>query len=240
MNSYSAPLPYIAVIKPVREISLMGWADLSYWREKLAAEELTPVEFDGRAQLLISSIASRFMGLPFRELIVAVTVHSLIQPAPQHGVFLVHAFNSSRLLGWCERKMFSTPYYYGHIENVVGPPAAIELRSGQQPLLKASMASAPTASRCQPEGWAGPIFLPSPAGVASDRRQVFFADLQGETTAYPYRPERDQFVVQRSLEWPVFDWLRESEFVGYEWTLRANATHSRTKTIRLVAAMSPA
>ena len=237
MNKYQPPLPYIATIKPVREVSLTGWADLLFWHERLAAEGLLPVDFSGRAQVLISSIEARFMGLKFRELIVVVTVEPDGWPALKHGAYLVHAFHSSRLLGWCERNMFATPYYFGQIENSVGPPAHIELREESQVSLRVAMDSSASINSRSPEragaeSWAGPIFLPSRPGASVDQRSVFFADIHGETQTYPFEPEHDTFLVERSSKWPVFEWLKESQFSGCEWSLRPTATHSRTKTVR--------
>jgi hypothetical protein len=66
------PPKYIAELNHVREVSLFGVADLAWWTKRLQCEGLFPTTSSGRAQVMISGIASRFMGLPFRELVIAV------------------------------------------------------------------------------------------------------------------------------------------------------------------------
>jgi hypothetical protein len=44
---------YIAVCHPVREVTLRGTADLQFWTNKLARQNLQPTECDGRSQILI-------------------------------------------------------------------------------------------------------------------------------------------------------------------------------------------
>ena len=47
---------YIAQLKGVRELALFGAADLTWWRDHLASEELEPVEVDGEAQVLVTGL----------------------------------------------------------------------------------------------------------------------------------------------------------------------------------------
>jgi hypothetical protein len=49
----SAPVRYLADTDHVREISLIGTADLGFWKRRLAQERLIPAERDGKAEIMI-------------------------------------------------------------------------------------------------------------------------------------------------------------------------------------------
>jgi len=91
------------------QFSLVGGADLAWWTEHLLGEGLFPAVSAGRAQILISGIDSKFMALPFRELVIAAFTTCTAGSDQRDGAFLLQAFNSSRLLAWSERTFFSTP-----------------------------------------------------------------------------------------------------------------------------------
>ncbi len=59
---------YVAELAHVREVSLLGSADLGYWAERLRVEGLTPVEHASRARVLVVACDSKFFGVRFREL----------------------------------------------------------------------------------------------------------------------------------------------------------------------------
>ena len=42
---------YVAKVSRVREVSLLGSADLAFWRERLKTEDLVPAEREGMAQV---------------------------------------------------------------------------------------------------------------------------------------------------------------------------------------------
>src|SRR5438874_1002571 len=68
------PVRWVAELSGVREVSLLGTADLAFWKEQLMKENLVPAENNGRAQLLIVSADMRFMGVRFREVSFSVLV----------------------------------------------------------------------------------------------------------------------------------------------------------------------
>ena len=72
MTQQAAPVAYISTITDVREVTLRGTADLVYWRDCLQREGLAPYDEDGRAALLVTAIESKFRGIPFREMKLAV------------------------------------------------------------------------------------------------------------------------------------------------------------------------
>lgn len=228
--TYRPPLPYIATIKDVQEITLRGQADGAFWQQQLAAVDLRPIVREGLAEVSLSSIHGRFLGWPFHELVIVIAVEPQELEAPQGALYLIHAFNSSRVLGWMERNLFQTPYYHAVIENAVEPPAKIQASIGGRALLDVTMTSGErTPIGSQHEAWAGPIFLPSRVTLS---QQVFFADLSGTTQAYPFLPGEDRIEIQADKSTPVAGWLLESQFTGLQWQLRTSAIHARTKTMR--------
>ena len=67
-------MKYVAELAHVREVSLLGSADLGFWAERLRGEGLTPVEHAGRARVLVVACDSKFFGVRFRELSFSVFV----------------------------------------------------------------------------------------------------------------------------------------------------------------------
>ena len=139
-------MKYVAELAHVREVSLLGSADLGFWSERLRVEGLTPVEHAGRARVLVVACDSKFFGVRFRELSFSIFVRRPNasggggRPAPSaDAAFLVQAFNSSRFFAWSERTWFSTPYRHGMIDVDVGLPAAMRLVVEGQTVFSAVM-----------------------------------------------------------------------------------------------------
>lgn len=234
---------YVAQLKHVREVSLVGEADLAWWTERLREERLIPTAIAGKAQVTISGIASRFMGIAFRELIVAVFVTPAAGSDRREGAFLLQAFNSSRLLAWSERTFFSTPYVHARVDVATGPPAALDVRAARQSLLNAKLGGGsdqgPGTLHNRNELWEGPIYLPSLPTTAPAKRQVFFARLGGFTRSYAFDPARDLLTVSSSATAPVLQMLLDSGFTATQWSIREDAQHARSKTYRRSAADKP-
>jgi hypothetical protein len=229
------PPTYIAQLQHVRELALIGTADLAFWTQKLQPEDLVPAPTEGSARILISGIASRYMGLPFRELIIAIFA-APAEGDERNGAYLVQAFNSSRLLAWSERTFFSTPYVHGQVDVAIGPATSLHVGQAGQVLLRAEFAGRGSESRSPlrtgEELWEGPIYPPSPANVEPTRRKVFFARIGGQTETFSFDPERDSLTLPPHATMPVVGWLVESGFVVQEWAIRSDAHHARSKTYR--------
>ncbi len=58
-------LKIAAVVHNVIEVSLLGTADLEYWRKWLKPEQLEPIPLEGQAQLQIIAADAKYMGLRF-------------------------------------------------------------------------------------------------------------------------------------------------------------------------------
>jgi hypothetical protein len=186
---------YVAEVTRVREVSLLGSADLAFWRERLSTENLVPVERDGKAQIMIVGATMRFMGLRFTEISFSVLLSRHEEAAGQGGAFLFQAFNSSRLLVWCERMLFSTPYLHGNCHVSVSSPISIQLAVGGELAFQAKMQAESKGPRRQSlrmgeETWEGPVFLPRDCCGRAGKDRFFFAKMKGQTAAYPFlRPE---------------------------------------------------
>jgi hypothetical protein len=224
---------YVADLKHVREVSLLGTADLAFWEGRLRPEGLAPAAQDGKAQLLVIAAEAKYLGLPFREVSFSVLVAGHAQAA-----FLAQAFNSSRLFAFCERAFFATPYYPGDVRVSAAVPASVEVRAGGA-LFRAEMqagAEAPARepSRSGEDGWDGPVFLP---GGRGGKGNLFFARLRGHTRTYPFLPWRDTVTIRPAPGAEVLQALVDSHFAAKEWLIRADAEHAKSKTYTRAAVL---
>src|SRR5262249_42901621 len=97
----STPVKYVAELAHVREVSLLGTADLAFWTDRLRNEGLVPTERDGKAQVLIVAAEAKFLGLRFSELSLSVLVSQPREDSLRDGAYLAHAFNSRRFFALC-------------------------------------------------------------------------------------------------------------------------------------------
>jgi hypothetical protein len=233
----NTPVKFVADVAHVREVSLHGTAELAFWKERLARDNLAPAEQDGKAQVLLVAAEMRFWGVRFRELSFSVQVTRPGERPRGDAAFLFHAFNSCRFFAFCERVFFSTPYYYGDVRISTAPPASVRLLKGGEVAFRAEMTAAPNRepSRSGEECWDGPIFLPRRHGKEGPSL-VFFARLQGQTRTYPFLQGEDVVTIRPSPGVEVLQTLLDSQFVGQEWAVRDNARHARSKTYKRLEA----
>src|SRR3712207_6249655 len=109
------PVKFVAELDQVREVSLLGTANLDYWEDRLRVQDLAPARAGGRARVLIIAASAKFKGLAFREVSFCVLAHRPGEPTSTEASYLIRAFNSSRLLAFFERALFATPYVHGDI-----------------------------------------------------------------------------------------------------------------------------
>ena len=233
----TTPVKYHVVVPHVREVTLLGRADLSYWTERLRAAGLHAARAGGFAQLLLSAADARFKGIRFREVSVSVFVSREAGGATRDGAYLVQAFNSVRFFAFVERTFFGTPYHPATIEIESNVPAAIDVRTRPGRVLRAEMSSEVVRqpSRNDEENWVGPIFLPArTAGGPSET--LFHAKIGGLTSAYPFQPGRDRVSLVPTDGAPVIRMLLDSGFTGEEWIVRGDATHGKGRTVRRASA----
>lgn len=223
-----AGVSYVAVISPIREVILVGTADLAYWRERLRPQALFPYEDNGRASLTISAIAGKFRGLSFREFSVAVAVADGPDGRGHDAMFLAHAYNSSRLMALSERLFFRTPYYPAEIAVEVGPPASARVAAGGRTIFEANRAPTAAPLAAEMQDWEGRIYLPR---LGERVGELFYARLAGPTEVYAFDPA-DVVAFHPRAEDGALSALAESNFAGQEWRIRTAATHARSRTYR--------
>jgi hypothetical protein len=228
---------WAATLPHVREVSLLGTADLGFWKDRLREEDLVPLERDGEAQVMLIAADSKFIGIAFRELGVSV----LARPDPPadgtEGAYLLRAWNSFRFFAFCERAFFATPYSHGDVRVRVAAPAAVRLVVEGKPILSAEMGAATGAPARPPaasagSGWEGPVYLPGRGNDRGRGGKMFFARLRGRTETFPFLPSRDTLTLTPSQEVGAIQPLADSHFAATEWVLRADATHSKSRTYR--------
>ena len=224
------PPKYVAQLKGVRELALFGAAELSWWRDHLAGEGLEPVEVDGRAQLVVTGLDSKWMGIPFRDLSVVVAARR--SGSEETGLLLARSFNASRFFAFVERRWFHLPYSFRDVRVELKDPASMRL--GQETVPDLFAERGPREPSGEPEaaqdmGYTGPLFLPTRDRT---RRRWLMVRIHGLTSTCDFDAARDRFEVDPECSDPVLAGLRASRFRGIQWQLRENATHARTKTFK--------
>lgn len=228
------------VVSPVREVSLVGAANLCYWRDKLAMHDLHPSEADGQATMMLSACEARFKGIRFRELSISVFVAREPGSPTRDGVLLLRAFNSIRFFAWVERTLFATPYYFQRIALSPDVPAFLRLGDARQPVFEAAMGDRPVSephrlNAATHGDWQGPIFLPDLRDASRPASRLFFATLTGECQMLAFDGGHDRFRLGPSASDPFVPLLTAAKFEPREWILRTAATHGKSKTIHRAA-----
>ena len=216
-------IKYAADLDNVREVTLHGTADLSFWTEVLRKEGFFPYHEGDKVILLLSAIDAKWRGFKFREFVIAVGVCYNENGVSLDGYYLPQAFNSSKLLAFSERIFFGTPYSQADIQLENKLPASIKLYDRVEMLLHAEMAMPDATPMVEYLEWKGPIFLPN-------RRGKFFAILAGEAAIYPFSPEADRFEIKPRSRYGIFQQLIDSDFTGSVWSLRSSSRHAKSKT----------
>ncbi len=229
----SAAPKYIAEVRNSQEVTLDGSADLAYWQKKLLPQKLVPVEEHGQARLMISAVASCWLGVRFREFLIAVLANPVDQSpeaGSSPGFYLLTAYNTSRAFTFVEQRYFQTPYTYGTVEVQCGrmPSCLLKQRTGE--MLSAVRNAQPPATPPFEEVWEGAIYLPPRPANARGPGKVFYARLAGLTEISSFQPAEDSIKITPNASDPVLGWLLESGFTGREWHVRHSATHARSKT----------
>jgi hypothetical protein len=215
---------------------------LPFWTEWLSEQNLRPRENEGKVQILIVGADSKYMGICFRELSFSVLVSTQESEAQQDAVYLVRAFNSSRLLTFCEQVIFSTPYCHGDVRISATFPVAVHVIKNGEVLFGAQMQTDASALERQTsyqreDGWEGSIFLPRTSRRTGRKDKLFFARLRGSTKRYPFVLSKDSMTIKSSPDFDIFQALAESHFVANEWIVREDATHARSKTYKIATVL---
>lgn len=221
---------FIVEVRHVKEVTLAAAADLAFWQNRLHGEALFPFDNHGTAELVISATELHSMGRRTNELSIGLVVCERPTADSPDALYLVRAFNSSRLFAWFERTFFATPYYPGHIRVDDRIPAQIQLEDQAGTILSVRMNGGATPHASRDELWQGKIYLPRRKADVSRPLKYFVAKLGGRTDVYPYVPEANILQMDARERHPVFQWLLDSNLVGKEWRIRSNAVHARSKS----------
>lgn len=219
---------YVAEIKNVREVCLVGSADFEFWATHLGKMRLSPTSFGGAARVFISVVKLKWMGIAFEELSIAVPIDS--PDASTESVYLVSAFSTSRLFAWCERMLFQTPYEHAPITMEAEQPWSFELRDDAVPTISVQCRRVAPVETIE-EDLSVSIFLPT-ANQGFDRK-LFYAKLSGSTQVAPFEATGGEFRLRTSVQQPAIQLLVDSRFTPIEWRVRPKATHARSKTFTL-------
>ena len=234
---------YVAEPSQVREVSLLGTADLAFWDSRLQKENLRPLQRGGRAQILIIAAEMTYLGIRFTEVSFSVLVF-VPEYETQDSAFLVHAFNSCRLFAFCESSFFATPYSHANCHVSVSDCASIEITLRGKHFFGAKMLLDAPGFHRKPScaglnGWEGPIFLPRrPRDLEGDTR-LFFGRIKGHTLTYPFASGADCVSIAPSGDSRILQSLLDSEFTGEEWRVRPDATHGKSRTYRRSEVIGP-
>ncbi|HRH43053.1 MAG TPA: hypothetical protein PKY82_15595 [Pyrinomonadaceae bacterium] len=215
---------FVAVVENVRELRLIGTANLDFWNKQLANKPYQVFDKNGFAEITISATELIWKGFRFNELTIFLSIAEKDDSKKEAGVFLLHAFNSNRLFAFCERAFFSTPYYFGNINLSENLPCVMSLEN----LFEAKMSAAERQINEVEDNWEGAVFLPKNRG-----EKYFIAKLSGETQVCLF-DESDQVELKSDVNHPIFDSLIKSNFIGKEWRMRSNAFHAKSKTYSVV------
>ncbi len=222
-------IQYVAVVTGVHEVTLVANADLEYWKEKLKDEEVKVYDDQGKAELMISSADLVWKGMRSQEVSVSIKVCDNDRNEP-NGFYLIHAFNSSRLFAWIERKVFHTPYYYGRIEVSAEHPVSVIVGEKGHTWMMLHIPESRFPVMSENRQWNGPIFLPSLGGSRKDHGRLFYAKIGGATEVHSFQPSVDLIRIQESIHHPVLRMLLDSNVTGKEWHIRKEAAHAKSKT----------
>jgi len=221
--NYSNPVAkYITEIQNVREVRIVGSADIEYWCDHLARERLSPYKKNGQAELLINAVEMKWMGINFREIVISIPVCDGEDGNSMDGYYLVQAYNSSALLALSERAFFHTPYTHNDIEISAQVPASIRQGKGLESFFRAQMSGKGSCSGQRDEIIEGKIFI--------QNNKYFYAKISGAMEVCPFLVEEDTFVIETEKSHDALQWLIESNFTGQEWHIRRDGTHARSKT----------
>ncbi|HZN60727.1 MAG TPA: hypothetical protein VFD71_21815 [Planctomycetota bacterium] len=227
---------YIARLTHVREVSLRGSADLAFWERRLRSEGLAPVPRAAKAEIVVLAAAARFAGKAFTEVSFSVAASEMETAEGTDGVFLIQAFNSSRLLTFCERVFFSTPYVHAECFASASAPVQIRVAMRGGAVFSAQQGSGDEQgrdlSRKEVERSELSIFLPRTRPHKGRRGGMFHALLEGPLRTYAFQPGADTMILRPPAgPSPIRD-LVESGFAAEEWSVREDGEHARSATRR--------
>lgn len=219
----SKEVKFVAQIEDVKELRLIGSANLDFWNNYLSGEPFQAFAAAGCAEITIGATELVWKKIRFNELTVSLTIADEADAQKPIGYFLLHAFNSNRFFAFCERVFFSTPYYFGKVQLRETMTRTINAGANNQNVFKAGMIN-DSAEKEIRDDWEGAVFL--------SQNKYFVAKLTGKSKVRLFS-DSDRLEVNSNDRFPIFKRLIDSEFKGREWRMRSRAFHAKSKTYRL-------
>lgn len=217
-----------ALVHNVTEVSLLGTADLDYWRKRLEPEQLEPVAAEGKAQLLLIAAEAKFLGLRFRELSFSLLARDVSGLTNLSGSYLIRAYNSRRSFAWIERTFFHTPYYCDDVIVESEPPSFALGAPSRRLAAKLDYSSKNPNEVYELNTWQGPIFLPRSSGTTTAESKLFFARVWKGRVKIPFDQNGDKFFMNDASETPCAEW-QASNFSPRTWVCGTEASHAKSK-----------
>ena len=223
------PIDYLVSVTDVSEVALVGYADASFWRERLEKEDLFAYPGGGQVEITLAAASIRWRGVDSLEFTMSLAV----MDRPEGGeksYYLVQAFSSSRIFVWVERGIFSSPYSHANVRLDTRLPASFGVLQGKDWYFSAQMAAQARLVNAESEVWEGIIYLPGDRILGLHHH--FYASLGGRTHTSPFVPGQDRFYINSSTPRKVFNWLQDSCFSPQTWKISLDAVHSRSVTVQ--------
>lgn len=215
---------FVAIVNDVKELRLIGNANLDFWNKQLADKPYQPFDNNGFAEITVAATELVWKGFRFNEWTIFLTLAGRNNPIKEAGVLLLHAFNSNRFFAFCGRTFFFTPYYFGKINLQENRPCSMNVWTNNQLVFKAEMSETKRTINEKDEHWEGAVFLPN-----AQNEKYFIAKLSGKSKVCPFN-ESDKIELNSDEKYSIFEQLIKSNFTAKEWHLRSNAFHAKSKT----------
>ncbi len=225
-------MKYIATIRGVREIGIEGAAAPEPWEAVLSPLGLEPALTDGRVGVLLNTLSARWMGIRFREAIIAVDVFAQRDGERVRAVYLDLAFQSLRLFALAERRRFRTPFVHAGIETSVDPGRGFAVDVGGSLIYSAQRSADPRVGEREDQEWEVPIYFSSPRGAGVGMRDMFYAWVSRNAEILPFDSAVDGFGLGGGDAFAALNRLRASGFEPLRWRVCADSMHGRSGSER--------
>jgi len=223
----SAAIGYPVTLHQVRELRLIGRADLAYWRDQLRGEALAPADVEGGAEAVLAVTSARWLGRRFCECSLSVSISRDPAGSTRDGLFLAQAYSDVAAFAWVERNLFGSPYRHARIAFDSAPAWGVEMQGPTGEAVRARMGPAALVGIAPlAEDWRGPLVLPRLPGKSAG--QYFRARLAGTARYAPFVHERDGFRIDEGAPDSAWAVLNASGFEPHTWRVCDDALHART------------
>lgn len=228
----SEKIKSIAEINNVKELMLICNADLFIWSDYLKKFNHAPLEFNGKARLLLSISELKYMKIRFKEFIISIFIDDNNMETNTQAFFLLSAYNSNIFFSWSERTFFSTPYHSGQIsfDSQKFSKASVTANKNKAIVITNSMNDFRKPKSEGYDKWEGRVYLPGNNRTKGKFNKWFYAGIEGDSKKYDYFHNEDSITFKNTESDEIFNCLSDSNISGYEWITRNKAFHTKSGT----------